>query len=638
MGCSVRASLLAAASLIASPAAAQEVDDDFVVTATRQAAETERLPADVNVINIAEARSRGVASVAEALSEAPGINAVQTGGFGQQTSLFSGGGNSNHTLVLFDGLRLNDPSSPGSSFDAGQDTLGGIARIEVVQGPMSAVYGSDAIGGVVNIIPRHGRAGAANVEFSAWGGSYGSIGATAGVDGTLGNFRYALSGEGFATDGYDLLPERMSTHTGDADAAESAVLTGVFDLEMTEHFALDLLVRHRIARADFDAFIFPPPTFNERRVDDADLEVAQNDLTIARLSATWRVTDAFSLRATSGGLNHDREERDGAAATATFAGARRFFDLVADWRADNTAMLRNAALAAGVEAETEQVEIDQGFAAFAAEQEHRGAFVTAQGDIGPLTLTGAMRVDDFEGFSAETTWRAGASFSPVGEALRMYAAYGTSFRAPTLYERFVSWGDPHLAPERAAAWEIGGDARFSAFGREDGLELGLLYRSAKIVDLIDFNASFIYANVDEAEIESAEVNVAARPTPWLTARVSYIETVARDAAANTRLLRRPEEMWLASVDVERGPFSAQLAWRFVGDRADQIYGDDGFWQGVGTAPRYDVLRASAAWEMTPTVQVFAAADNLGDEAYEPVNAFAGTPRRLVLGIRLRPRS
>lgn len=631
----LKAALFAAVSLTALPVWAQDTDDDLVITGTRQPAEAERLPADVDVIDVDEVRSRGVVSIADALDETPGLNVMGSGGFGQQTSLFSGGANSNHTLVLFDGIRLNDPSSPGSAFDGGQDTLGGLSRIEVVQGPMSAVFGSDAIGGVVNILPRHGRDGALNGELEVWGGSFNSMGATAGVDGTVGRFRYALTGEGFATDGYDLVPERMSTHSGDEDSAESSTFTGVFDLAITDTFAMDLLIRHREARADYDAFVFPPPTFTEQRMDDVDLEVAQNDLTVARIGATWRLNDALSLRATGGKLEQDREERDGAITTATFAGERRFADLTADWRFGETGVLSNAGGLIGVETQSEDVDIDQGFATVVASQDHTGAFATAQGDIGNLTLTGAVRVDQFDGFGAETTWRAGASYN-VSDTLRLYAAYGTSFRAPTLYERFISWGNPNLDPEQGSAWEIGGDARFPAFGREDGVAFGLLYRSAEIEDLIDFNAFFVYANIAEAEIDSAEARVVVRPTSWLTARVSYVHTNAEDAVANAPLLRRPEEAWNASLDFEHGPFTAQLAWRSIGERADQIYGDDGFWQGVGFTPQYDVLRASAAWEITPGAQVFIAADNVADEAYEPVNAFAGAPRNIMVGVRLHP--
>lgn len=634
-----KSALLAAASLFALPAYAQPSSDpDIVVTATRLPAEAERLPADVDVIDVDEARSRGVDTLTEALTEAPGLNVMQSGGFGQQSSLFSGGANSNHTLVLLDGLRLNDPSSPGSAFDAGQDLLGGLSRIEIVQGPMSAVYGSDAIGGVLNLIPRRGSDGPLNAQLDVWGGSFNTVAATAGVDGALGRLRYALTGEGYATDGYDLVPERMATRTGDTDSAESATFTGVFDLAITSALSVDLLVRQRTASADFDPFNFESAfPFREFRADDPDLEIAQNDLAVARLGATWRLRDGFSIRATGGALEQDRVEQDGGLTTSAYQGDRRFGDLTLDWRAGDTGVLSNAGVAIGVETQTEDVDIDQGFATVAAEQDHRGAFLTAQADVANVTLTGAVRVDDFAGFGTETTWRVGASMN-VTEPVRVYAAYGTSFRAPTLYERFIYFGNPDLDPERGSTWEIGADARLRAFGQDDGFELGALYRSSEIDDLIDFNAFFTYANIDRADIDSAEARFALRPTPWLTARVSYVYTDAQDSVANTQLLRRPESVWMASLEYDNGPLSGQIGWRRVGERADQIYGDDSFYTGVGDTPAYDVFRASAAWNVTGAAQIYVAIENLTDETYEPVNGFAGAPRAVMVGVRLRTNS
>src|SRR6185436_3266586 len=165
---------VAALSLFAATVYAQD-EDEIVVTATRAPAHVDTLPAEIDVIDVDAAQSRGISTLADALREAPGLDVVPTGGAGQQASLFAGGANSNHTLVLFDGLRINDPSTPGSSFDAGQDTLAGLARIEIVEGPMSAMFGSDAIGGVVNLIPRHGGEGALNARLDIGGGSFGTL-------------------------------------------------------------------------------------------------------------------------------------------------------------------------------------------------------------------------------------------------------------------------------------------------------------------------------------------------------------------------------------------------------------------------------------------------------------------------------
>ena len=627
-----KAVLLAAAASIATSAFAQ--DDELVVTATRLASPIERLPADVDVIDAEAAQSRGITNIADALADVPGLEVARSGGFGQQTSLFSGGANSNHTLVLFDGLQLNDPSTPGSSFDGGQDTLAGLDRIEIVQGPMSAVFGSDAIGGGINILPQRGQDGPMQARLDIGGGSFGALKASAGIDGSFGALRYALTADGYVTDGYDLVPERMSTRTGHADGAESSTFAGVFDLDVTEALTLDLLVRHRQARADFDAFIYPPPTFNEQRADDADLEIAQNDLSVARVGLTWRLNEVLELRATTGALRQDRREEDGGLTTSSYDGQRDFGDVTLQWRPSSLGAFENVGVIAGYETQSEEVDIDQGFATVIAAQDHQGAFVTAQGDISRVTFTGAVRVDDYEGFGEEATWRAGASID-VLENVRVYGAYGTSFRAPTLYERFIYFGDPNLAPERGEAWEVGGDARFGAFASQDGLEFSLVYRRQEITDLIDFGPFFTYVNIDAADIESAEATLTLRPLAWLSGRIAYTHTQAEDATTGAALLRRPENTWNVSVDATRGAFTGQIGWRHIGERADQIYGDDGFYQGVGVTPAYELFRASLAWAASENVQLYLASENLTDVEYEPVNGFAGAPQTLSVGIRLR---
>ncbi|MEQ1492900.1 MAG: TonB-dependent receptor, partial [Terricaulis sp.] len=532
---------LLAASALAGPAYAQHAQDDLIVTATRVETPVRSLPADVTVIDAEDALSRGQTTVAQALEDTPGLGVIQGGGLGQQTSLFAGGANSYHTLVLFDGLRLNDPSTPNSSFDAGQDQINGLTRLEIVEGPMSAVFGSDAVGGVINMIPRHGGEGPLNARLGFAAGSFQTLNAAAGIDGTLGNFRYALTGEAFTTDGFDLVPERMVTHTGDEDGAQSSTLTGVFDLQVTQNFSLDLLARHRESSADIDVFDFEFAfPFRETRVDSVDAEIGQNDLTLARLGATWDLSDSLSLRATAGTLEQDRVSNRFGELTDGFSGERRFADLTLNWQTGDFGGLSDVAIVAGIAGEREKADIAQGFGFpppflfTSAEQDQTGAFISAQGRAGALSMTGAVRVDDFEGFGTQTTWRLGASFD-VTQRARVYGSYGTSFRAPSLYERYSSAGVPDLDPEQGESWEIGADGRFAAFGQDLGLELSALYRHTKLEDMIDF-AGFTYANVDQAEIDTAELRAAIRPTSWLTLRGGYIYTDAQDTVANTELL------------------------------------------------------------------------------------------------------
>ncbi|HYD74144.1 MAG TPA: TonB-dependent receptor plug domain-containing protein, partial [Candidatus Binatia bacterium] len=235
-----RIASLLAASALSAPAHAHDNhvqdEEEVVVTATRAETHVRDLPADVTIVDAELALSRGQTSLAQALEDVSGLSVVQAGGIGQQASLFTGGANSYHTLVLFDGLRINDPSTPNSAYDAGQDLINGLTRIEVVEGPMSAVFGSDAIGGVVNMIPRRGGEGILNAKLDIAAGSFETHSAAAGIDGTLGNLRYALTGEAFATGGFDLVPERIVTRTGSKDGAESGAITGVFDLRLSPSF------------------------------------------------------------------------------------------------------------------------------------------------------------------------------------------------------------------------------------------------------------------------------------------------------------------------------------------------------------------------------------------------------------------
>lgn len=635
---------LLAATALAAPAYAQEVGDDIVVTATRVETPVRDLPADVTVIDVEAALSRGQVTLAQALEDTPGLGVVSGGGIGQQTSLFAGGANSYHTLVLFDGIRLNDPSTPNSSFDGGQDQINGLTRLEVVEGPMSAVFGSDAIGGVVNMIARRGGDGALNARLDFAAGSFETLQAAAGIDGTVGKFRYAITGEGFTSDGFDLVPERMVTHTGDEDGAESSAVTGVFDLQLTPHFSVDLLARHRQSRADIDVFdfefVFP---FRETRVDSIDAEIGQNDVTVARVGVTWDISDALSLRATAGGVDQDRVSNRFGAVTDSFSGERRFVDLTLNWQAGDVGGLSDVAFTAGVAGEREKAEIAQGFgfpppfAFTTAEQDQTGAFITAQGRAGALSLTSAVRADDFEGFGTQTTWRVGASYDLTDRA-RVYAAYGTSFRAPSLYERYSSAGVADLDPEQGESWEVGADARFAAFGQDLGFELSALYRHTELKDMIDF-FGFTYANIDEAEIETAEIRTALRPASWLTLRAGYIFTDAQDTVANTELLRRPQDVWLASADVTHGAFTGHLSWRSVGDREDFLYGDDSFGAAAppftNTVAQYDVVRASMGYDFSPNVMAYIAADNALDETYEAANGVTSPPRAITVGLRLR---
>jgi vitamin B12 transporter len=614
-------SAILAVIALPQPASASGENAEIVVTATRGETERERLPADVEIIDTDGARERGALTLGDALAGTPGIQAPRTGPVGQQTSIFSGGFESNHTLVLFDGVRLDDPSTPEGLFDAGQDLLGDASRIEVVQGPMSALYGASALGGVINVLPRQARAGGFNPRMELIAGSFGTVSGSLSADGQGERFSYAVTADAFASDGYDVVPERIATHTGERDGADMTTLTGIFDLALTDAIAVDLLLRRRDASAEYD------PGFFGNIGESDSAEIRQNDTALWRLGANWSA-GAVTLRLSGGELATDRVFAEGGVDGDAFHGDRRFADALATITHNTWRFTTGASL------EDETIDAVSFGLPIAESQQHAGAFAGAQGEFASFDLTAALRHDDFDSFGGATTWRAGIS-RRIANA-RIYAAYGTSYRAPSLYELHVPFfGAPNLQPEEAESWEFGASTRLGVFGRDDGLDIQALARSSEVRDLIGF-FGFSYANVDQADIDFAELQATLRPTDWLAARLSYANTDARDAATGVALLRRPRHAWSAELEATNGPFSGQISWRQTGARLDVVYDDLGFYAGVGRVESYDVVRASAAWSLSQQVRFYVAADNLLDETYEPVNGFAGAPASFLVGLRITP--
>jgi vitamin B12 transporter len=443
------------------------------------------------------------------------------------------------------------------------------------------------------------------------------------ADGTLGPLRYALNAEAYSSDGYDIVPKRIAAHTGEADGAEMTTLTGLVDYALNRALGLDLLLRRRTARADYD------PGFFGDIGENPQAEIKQNDTALWRLGATWTLNESLSLRLSGGVLDTDRVAAEAGVAGDEYHGQRRFADLTAEWNAGAWRYVF------GGVGEDENIDAVSFGSPIMGAQTHSGAFIAAQRAWGGLDFTGALRRDEFEGFGGATTWRAGVSYRSNGAA-RVHASYGASYRAPSLYELHAPFfGASSLTPERATSWEVGADARFALSGRDDGLHVGALYRSSQINDLIGF-FGFTYANVDRAAINFAEARVSVRPLEWLTASAVYANTDARDAGSGEALLRRPRHAWSAELSAAHGPFSAQVSWREVGARVDTAYSDLGLFSGAQRVEAYDTVSASASWEMSDAVKLYVAADNILAETYEPVNGFAGAPASVMFGVRVTP--
>lgn len=642
----------AAAALIPAPAAAETEPPlrtlpETVVTATRVATPAERIPAGVTVIDRETIERRGWRTLAEALEAVPGVRTVQSGGPGQQTSLFMRGTNSSHVLVLRDGMPLNDPSTPQGLFDFGNDLLSDVERIEVIRGPMSGLYGSGAIGGVVNLITRSGRgAGRALVATGELaGGSQSTASANAVVAGENGAVDYALVGEGYTTQGFNVVPSRLATSIGERDGAGIGAVTLNAGARLGERFRVFAFGRLREHEADLDQAGRDDPNY-----------------TVRNHTGMWRAGIAGALvpgwldTTLAVGQSRDRRKFRDRPDQFPFSGSddSRYLGTRTVYQWDNTLHLPELGVAdaASVTFGLQRIE------------DHADVRVRFDGPFGPfnqdvdrgtrndagylggqvrlfrrLDLTANLRHEAPRDFADTTTWRLGGVLALPELALALHAAYGTSFRAPTLFDlygvgSFGFRGNPDLRPEKGRGGEAGAALDLGALGLPPG-RLSATWFRTRITDLIADDPTFTTRiNVGRADIDGVESAFDLRLAPWLELRATYTWTVAQDADTGEQLLRRPRHSGSIGATLWANPrFSIAPEVLIFGPSADVIYADSGAFLGRGTNPGGVVVNVAARWRAADRVELFALGRNITDSRYEPANSFVVPGAAVLVGVR-----
>jgi vitamin B12 transporter len=490
------------------------------------------------------------------------------------------------------------------------------------------VYGSDAVGGVVNLIPRRGGEGPFEPFLEISAGSFDTRRALLGAAGAQAGLEYGISAEALVSEGYDLIPARMGTHTGHPDGAHVGAFTASVRQDLGA-FAFDALVRARESRAEYDTFSGGP--FFDLRADDPDLETEATQR-LWRLGSEIETGDALTVRLAGGQVLSDRAESDAGLVFTSADAERSFADLTARYA------LSGAALTGGVSFERNTIETAPQFAdPLRAEEDQAAAFVFAQFDLGErIVATASARLDDYEEFGDHTTYALGAVLNPT-PSLRLFASFGTAFKAPSLSERYetspFNIGNPDLAPEQSRSWEIGADWTVS-----QDVSVGGSYYRTRVENLIEYDfVALQNRNIGEAEIDGAEAYIEAAPSEWAWLRLSYAWTDARNGQTGAPLLRRPQDAW--RLDARAAPnerLGLALSWTYVGERRDVTYDDDGMFQlASGEVAAYSIGAVAATFDLDSRAQLFARIENVTDETYEQPAAFAGAPRAAFLGLRAK---
>ncbi len=625
--------LLLSAAAIASPAYSQTISNpdapEIVVTATRAAQPLSEIGQAVTVIDRAEIERRQTAIVSDLLATTPGVTVTRNGTVGALTSVRIRGAEADQTLVVIDGVRVNDPSSTGGGFNFGNLLSSSVERIEILRGPNSVPWGSQAIGGVVNIItaaPTEGVQARANAEY----GYADSVFASAGVSGKSGPVSGSLTGGYLRTDGIS------SAASGtERDGYRQYGATGRVGVEFAPGIGLDLRGYFADSRVDIDDG-FDPNTYVV--ADSPAYATTQELYGYAGLHANL-ADGRFNNRVafTIADINRDNYSQPGGDVTFLGRGRSERYEYQGDFRP-----LDQVRVVAGVERENSR--FNDGFTfAHTGITSVYGQLIVKPLDI--LTITGGVRNDDHDDFGSRTTFGANAALAlRTGTTVR--ASYGEGFKAPTLYQLFSEYGNGFLAPETARNFDVGVEQAFLG----NRARVGVTYFNRRTRNQIDFrdcspaeletpnsicaNRPFgVYDNVARAEADGVEFTLALRPVDALTmtANYSYIDTENRSIGDNfgNDLARRPRQT--ASVDADyRFAFGLSVGGTvtMVGDSFDEA-------SNTTRLDGYALAGVRAELPIGERFAVYGRVDNLTDSRYETIAGYGNYGRAAYGGVRLR---
>jgi vitamin B12 transporter len=593
-----RRTAAAACALLAFSGAARSADERVVITATRSPQASDAVIADLVVIDAEQIEHAGPIGLAELLQRHAGAELSATGGPGQVSGVFLRGSNTNHVVVLVDGVRINSASAGTNALE--HLPLAQIERIEVLRGPASSLYGADAIGGVIQIFTRNtdGVSGRASVgsdrlrEFNA------------GVGSAAGDTQWSLNAGTLDVRAFSATnAANPFSFNPDADPYRDNHVNARLQQRWAEGHRITLRGLVSSASTHFDAGLGSDDV-NRQRITSFAAESED------QFTSAWRSTVRLAR-----GSDHQRSE--GGAFPSRFDTDQ---DQVT-WQNDLRFGVTDIVL--GADWRREEVSSDT---AFTQTSRHIGAlFAGASTRLDALQLEGSLRTDRNSQFGSHTTGRFGAGWA-FNPAWRVSAAAGTAFHAPTFNDLYFPLsfgfsGNPNLKPERSRGFDAA--LRY----RSGGTAFNVAAFTNRIVDLISVDPTFsTVINVNRARIRGTTVG-ASQAWGALNADVEWTHQSPRDADTGTLLVRRAREHGRAGVAFDGGAWRAGADAVASGARFDSAVNSPGSRMGG-----YALLSLYAAWRFMPEWTASARINNATDKRYEIAQGYNTAPRQWVLSI------
>ncbi|OAN58434.1 TonB-dependent receptor plug domain-containing protein [Sphingomonas sp. TDK1] len=611
----LKLSVAATAALAPLAAHADPDDDRIVVVASGVAQRADTVGRSVTILDREEIEQRQTVALSDLLATTPGITVARNGGLGTATALSIRGAQSDQTLVLIDGIRVNDPSATGGAYNFASLLAGSVERVEVLRGPNSVIWGSQAIGGVVNVTTLQGAQGL-HVRGNAEGGSFGTFDGNAAIAGGNDRITAGLTAGYLATDGIS-----AAANGKEADGYRQFGATGNVEVKLIPGLALDLRGYFADSKVDLDGYAPPTYTFGDTNEYAKTQEIyGYAGLKNEALGGKLHSRLGFTLS----DIHRDGYNDDSSIAYRYRGRAERY-----TYQGDAT-LAEQLRLVFGAEHEQSRIRYDEGFGSagrysVGITSFYGQAIVTP---IAPLTLNAGIRHDDHDTFGGHWTWNADLAVRAAANTL-LHASYGEGFKAPTLYQLYSAYGFRGLRPETAKSYEAG--ARQMLAGGKVALGVTWFHRDAD--NQIDYNFdTSTYYNLNKTRAEGIELEGMLQPVKAFTVRANFTHVLSENRSAGylgKDLPRRPRDTANVTADY-RFPFGLAIGGTvtMVGDSFND----------VGNATPIDgyaLAGIRAEMAVTKRLSVYGRVDNIGDVRYQQITGYGTYGRAAYGGVRVR---
>ncbi len=609
---------------------------EVVVTATKTKIPEIEAASSITVIDSSDISNRGNFTAFDLLKDQYGLSYTQQGAPGSLSYIYLRGSDPGEVLVLIDGVDVNMPNDPGNTFDFADLPVDNIERIEILRGPQSTLYGSNAMAGVINIITNQGL-GKPKLILSTEGGSYNTYKGLAEINGGTNIFNYNVSLSRLKTDGFSSASSKYGNT--EKDGTSNYNLSSRFGLNLNKDLDLNIFIRYKKANTGLDQHggeFGDDPTY----IYNTEESSYRAEGNLKLFDNIWNQTLGLSLFRNVREYSFDSTLNNPASSSSIYDGNK--FKL--DWQNDFNLSKSNL-LTFGIETETEKAISDYFYnsTAYGAFQSlfpqanavTAGIYIQDQlnfenkffGSIG-------IRNDIHNRFGSVVTYRIAPAYIIWKTGTKFKASFGTGFKSPSLFYLFdPAFGNKDLKPEKSFGW----DAGIEQYLLNSDMTVGLNYFYNRFTDLFGFDNNFKTINIDKAETNGIELYLTSNLLTNLKLKMNYTFTNTKDESVNSTdnglpLLRRPKHKIGLNINYsffQDADANAEVI--YVGKRDDKDF--NSYPVKRVTLQSYTVVNLSASYKLTDLFQVYGRVQNLFNTYYEDILGYATPGLSGYLGIK-----